>query len=889
MKEKLFIATILFSLAFPLLKAQELLPLGWHSTDIGAQDIPGNTTWDPDAELFTLEGTGDQAPQFRPDNVHFAYTIQTGNFEIITLVSYIYGMGEMGYSLNPFEEAGIMIREDLSPFSKAYYMSVVAGDGGIRYYVRDHEDQDGMKHPGEGAKGMQVPIWLKLKRIGNSFDSYYSLDRVNWIYSPDANRILEMNPTCYVGLFCRGNANYVELFGWENPNNESIISMTAEFEATSIEEIDNIYTVQNPILGHFANINQDTSFVNVSNVFGRLESDEIIYNAISSDTEVCRTSTQAESDTILVRPRGIGSCTMTLTGEVSSFKLVNKFPIFVWEAPEGWVSNDVGSMKTAGFTLKEGDLFTLGGGADASAQEIQEGFHYMNKTLTGDAEITARISAAAFPTSGSMGGISFRADSITRAAVMARLVYSGDGMARLESRAAAGDPVLVQAENAVSVPFWIRMTKTGTTLNASLSIDGETWTALGTGVSTDLGGTFAAGLMTGSEDNVNMSLLAFEKVSLTHSALAVNNPVPEQRMTVGASEYIDASNVFGHAEGALPDVFLENSATNVVSASLDANLVLSLTAISPGEALITLIIGTDPNEITTEFPVVVTETLDAEWMFADIGSPMRVAYPASLGEGSYSIATFGGGITGTSDEFSYLYKEKTGAQQIVAKVESIEDRGRASEAGIMFRESTDPGSLYIQYSVTAYEGIKLQYRWDNNSQPVLEISDPSIIPPCWIKLKRDDYNYFSAAYSLDGEIWVPHGEFNIPLELPPTALLGLTATSAFNEGTSVFGDVDISINTGFDEEKGVAPVRVNHFPNPFTGSATLRIDVAEQTDVQITLYNVSGIMVAELMNEQVDPGSHHIMLNGANLANGTYFYQVVTPGFVVTSKIVKIR
>ncbi|MCK4748917.1 MAG: hypothetical protein KAT15_17815, partial [Bacteroidales bacterium] len=75
MKKKLFIATILVALVLTGTHAQEALPLGWHSTDIGAQDIPGSTTWDPDAELFTLESTGDQV--FGSDNVHFAYTVQT--------------------------------------------------------------------------------------------------------------------------------------------------------------------------------------------------------------------------------------------------------------------------------------------------------------------------------------------------------------------------------------------------------------------------------------------------------------------------------------------------------------------------------------------------------------------------------------------------------------------------------------------------------------------------------------------------------------------------------------------------------------------------------------------------------------------------------------------
>jgi hypothetical protein len=888
MKKYLFIATILFLLALPGVYGQEALPLGWHSTDIGAQDIPGSTTWDPEAELFTLESTGDQI--FRPDNLHFAYTVQTGNFEIITLVSYVYGMSQMGYDFSPREEAGVMIREDLSPFSNTYYLSVQGGDkGGIRYYVRNNDDLEKMRHPGEGASSMTVPCWLKLKRIGNSFYSYYSQDGTNWIYTPEANRTIVMNPTCYAGIFCRGNANYVELFGWENPNNESIVSMVSEFEATRIEEIENIYTVQNPIKAHFVNINQDSSYIDVGNVFGRLESDEISYSTKSSDLKICRVSVLEESDSILVRPRGIGSCTMTLTGEVSSFNLVNKFPVFVWEAPEGWNSHDLGAMRTSGFVMKEGDLFTIGGSADASGLDLREGFHFMHRTLDGDVEFIAKISAAGFTTTGGLGGISFRADSTGMDAVTARVVYSGEGMARFETRTTAGDIMVLQAESSATVPCWIRMNKEGTLLNAYLSEDGEAWTALGTGISLDLGDTFEGGLMAGSSDNINLSMLGFEEVSLTHSGHAVNNPVTEQRMTVDLTRDLDISNVFGHPGGVLPVISLENSAPEVVSVTISADSLLTLNALSPGESMVTLSTGDDPGVIMTDFMVTVTEALEEDWMFADIGGALKEGYPANLGDHAYSISTFGTGISGVSDHCAYLYKEKTGAQQIVARIAAIEDRGSASQAGIMFRESTDPGSLYILYTATAYEGIKFKYRWDDDSQPVVEISNPAIEPPCWLKLKRDEFNYFSAAYSLDGNSWIPHGEFSVPLDLPPAALVGLTATSGFNEGTSWFDNVELSLATGVEEPENMLPVRVDHFPNPFTESATLRIDVAEQMDMQISLYNMAGVMVAELMNEQVGPGRRHIILDAAELPGGTYFYRVVTPDYVFINKIVKTR
>jgi len=889
MKKIFYIVPILLALTLPGVNAQEALPLGWHSSDIGSQDIPGSTTYDQEAELFTLESTGDQSPDFRPDNLHFAYTVQTGNFEIITLVSYVYGMGQMGYGLNPFEEGGIMIREDLSPFAKTYYMGVQGGEGGIRYYVRDSEDQDASNHPGEGAKGMEVPCWLKLKRIGNSFDSYFSLDGVNWTYSPDASYKIEMNPTCYVGIFCRGNANYVELFGWDNPNNESIVSAVAEFEATRIEQIENIYTVQNPVAGHFVNIHEEESYVDVSTVFGRLDSDEISYSAEPSDRDICRSTVMDDADSIIVIPRGIGSCTMTLTADVSSFNLVNKFPVFVWDAPEGWLSRDIGSMKTAGFVLREGDIFTLGGSADGSTADLSEGFHYMYKTLDGDLELTAEISAVEFPTVGGLGGISFSADSAVMSAAMARLVYTGEGMVRYESRASQGDTVITLAESNMTAPFWIKMTKSGNMISAFLSEDGETWSALGTDLLLDLGAEFEGGLMTGSNDNNNLSILTFEHVSLIHSASTVNNPVSDQRMTVGLSNEIDISKVFGHPVDMPPEVSVENSAPEVLTATLDANLILTLSALTQGNAMITLSIGEDPSKSSTQFEVTATEALDSDWLFADLGEALNEGYPASLGAQAYSISTFGKGITGVSDECSYLYKEKEGSQQIMARIGSIEDRGSASLAGLMFRESTDPGALYVLYTATAYEGIKLQYRWDNNSVPVVEISNPDIAPPCWLKLKRDGYNYFSASYSQDGESWTPHGEFSVPLELPQTALVGLTATSGFNEGTSLFEEVDISAATGIQETENTLLFRVDHFPNPFTESATLRIDLTEQTEMQISLFNMAGVQVAEIMNERLDPGRHHILLNAGELVSGTYYYRVVTPASVFTSKIVKIR
>jgi hypothetical protein len=545
----------------------------------------------------------------------------------------------------------------------------------------------------------------------------------------------------------------VEINGWNNPNPQPIVPAVSEFESTSIEEIANIYTVQNPISAFFVNVRKDTSYVDISNVFGRLESDEIDYSVRSSSSMVCRANIISGSDSIMFRPGDPGSCTMTLTGDVNSYNLVNKFPVFVWEAPEGWWSSDVGMARTDGFVMKEGDLFTIGGSADAASLNLAEGFHLMYRSLEGDAKITARISSVDFPTMGGMGGIVFKSDSLDSDSEMARLVYSGEGMARFESRNSQGDTINLVAESAVTLPFWIRLEKEGPVLKAQLSDDGETWNAFGSDLALDLGDQFSGGLLAGSSDNNNLSTVVFEHVTLVNTEQTVLNPVSDRRLAVGDSREINLSNVFGHAPGQFPVIAVENSDPMVISAIVAIDSMLLIDALGPGETVVTLSTGTEPDMLSTAFTVMVTEALDPDWIFEDIGMPLRDGYASRQGEQTYAISTFGDRISGTSDQFSFLYKEKSGAQQIVARIDSIEDRGSGSQAGIMFRESTDPGSLYMLYSATAYGGIQLKYRWDDDSQPEVEISDPEIEPPYWLRLRRDEYNYFSASYSLDSIPW----------------------------------------------------------------------------------------------------------------------------------------
>jgi hypothetical protein len=84
-------------------------------------------------------------------------------------------------------------------------------------------------------------------------------------------------------------------------------------------------------------------------------------------------------------------------------------------------------------------------------------------------------------------------------------------------------------------------------------------------------------------------------------------------------------------------------------------------------------------------------------------------------------------------------------------------------------------------------------------------------------------------------------------------------------------------------------------PNPFNPTTTIRYDVPRGgADVNITVYDVSGRLVRELVNEHRAPGNWSVEWNGeddrgARVASGVYFYRMRAGEFVETRKMVLLK
>lgn len=80
-----------------------------------------------------------------------------------------------------------------------------------------------------------------------------------------------------------------------------------------------------------------------------------------------------------------------------------------------------------------------------------------------------------------------------------------------------------------------------------------------------------------------------------------------------------------------------------------------------------------------------------------------------------------------------------------------------------------------------------------------------------------------------------------------------------------------------------------NFPNPFNPSTTIQYSLPKSGLVNLSIFNLLGEKVKELVNEQKEPGTYTVNFNASNLNSGLYFYKIETDGFIQTRKMMLLK
>ncbi|MBM4176845.1 MAG: choice-of-anchor D domain-containing protein [Ignavibacteria bacterium] len=82
---------------------------------------------------------------------------------------------------------------------------------------------------------------------------------------------------------------------------------------------------------------------------------------------------------------------------------------------------------------------------------------------------------------------------------------------------------------------------------------------------------------------------------------------------------------------------------------------------------------------------------------------------------------------------------------------------------------------------------------------------------------------------------------------------------------------------------------MQNYPNPFNPSTTIRFALPIESKVTLSIYNILGEKVVELINQQIEAGYHQVKFNAHNLASGTYIYGIQIGDFINSKKMLIVK
>jgi hypothetical protein len=141
--------------------------------------------------------------------------------------------------------------------------------------------------------------------------------------------------------------------------------------------------------------------------------------------------------------------------------------------------------------------------------------------------------------------------------------------------------------------------------------------------------------------------------------------------------------------------------------------------------------------------------------------------------------------------------------------------------------------------------------------------------------------------------------FGVPGSLTTTAMsaigqpvVGITQqantriTSGFLADTLLRGRV-VAVN-----QQAYVPLRYalhQNFPNPFNPTTTIRFEIPERAMVSLSIYNILGQGIAQLVREEKPAGVYSVRFDAGNIASGIYFYTLRAGTFIETKKLVILK
>jgi regulation of enolase protein 1 (concanavalin A-like superfamily) len=714
------------------------LPPGWGDLDIGSPGAPGSASFS--AGTWTIAGSGadiwDTSDQF-----HFAYHDASDYGSIVARVV------SMDYT-DPWAKSGVMYRDDLSGGSR-FAMVVATPGNGVCFQWRS---SSGGSAENSQISGISAPVWVKLARAGASFAGYYSVDGTAWTpLGPETT--IPMNSTPKVGLAVTSH-------------NDGVLN-TSRFDGVAIT---NAPPPPPPVFGAYRELwdNICCGLESLTNTDWNPNWPDFpnaaftkVFNAFEAESNLM--DYYGQRMRAFVIPPTNGNYRFWISSDDNSelFVSTSESPankayaaaVNTWTNPREWTREP--NQQSAPIFLEGGRRYYLeaimqeGGGGDNLAVRWQ--------LPNGDFEepIPALVSGA--PRLVPFDGVERKPG-----------IYSQSSDVTVLEGQNGFFSVLVTNRAPVSYR-WYRdgVPMIGASAQKSLltvvspnlaTNNGQVYVCVVTNV---LGSVTSAPMVLHVlADTVAPTLVRTFNIGVTNVFLVFSEPMDPTSIT-NTTNYAFTNGMM---------------VSRVVLSADRVTAILTVPALTYGSNYTIRLNNlrdraSTPNLIATN-TVAFFQALP--YASQNIGSPPFATVITGGGNG-YDISASGADIGGTSDQFGFGFQTRTGNFDVAARVAGLSPSDVWAKAGLMARETLEPGSRFAAALATpGMNGSFMEARDPAGATSLRLGSFPANYPETWVRLQRTG-DVFNAYASLDGRGWALLG--SVPIAMPAQIYFGFSVCS----------------------------------------------------------------------------------------------------------------
>ncbi len=720
------------------------LPSGWSDGDVGSVGLAGSASFANG--IFTVAGAG-QGTLGSADGMHCVYQSLSGDGTIVARVASLPSSSA---------QAGVMIRETLTA-------------GATNMFAFDYQSliyQSQRITTGAGATYQSygsgsVPYWVKVVRSGSTFTGYSSLDGVNWSQL-GTSQTISMAQSVYIGL------------GVSSRNTSALA--TATFDNVSLSTP----STPGPIITTVSatTVSVGSQVLVSGSGFGASEGSSVV---LLNDALVT-VNAWTDGSIVVTIPSGATSGPLVVSvGPSMNDSNAVKLTLTSQPLPIPWLDQDVGAVGLVGSATFANEVFTVTGAG--AGYGTSDAMHFVYQSISGDGTIVARLLSVP---AGTEAGVMIRETLASGAANMQTDDYQSFIFTHF--RSSTGGSTASSGQVSITLPYWVKLVRSGNTFSAYYSSDGVNWVQVGTSQTITMAQKVCIGLAVSSHNASSLATFTFDNVSLsTPSAPApIITGLSATTGSVGSQVVISGSG-FGASQGGSV-VTLHGALVAIYSWSNTSIVILIPTGATTGPLVVS--VAPSMNDSNPEYFTITTQPLPIPWLDQDVGA-VGLAGSATYSNGVFTVNGAGSGTFGTADGIHFVYQTLSGDGSIVARVVSST---AGTQAGVMIRETLASGATNLQTSAYHQSFIYLFDRTSTAGSTTYQNYGSRTLP-YWIRVVRNG-STFSGYTSSDGATWVQAGS-NVTITMAQNAYVGLveSSNSTSSLATSTFDNVAVTTGT----------------------------------------------------------------------------------------------